>query len=118
MSSNERIVLFIHVLAELTAGTILLLSPTIFNSDATLSHLESLRGVGNGAISIGLVGVALLNMKKTSQIHQKKVLFGIIAQYHCFVVWLQLRHPIPGMEIVAPGFHALLALYFLQKLIH
>ena len=113
-TSYENLVLRLHVLAELIAGFVLLLSPSTFVPTATPTHSETLRGVGNGAISIGLVGVALLNMS----IHSRpRILLGIIAQYHCVVVWLMLREPLPNLEIIAPSFHGLFAIYFLQRIL-
>ena len=109
----EGVVLKIHVLAELVAGTILLLKPSFFNPNATASHMETMRGIGNGALSIGVVGLALLNMDP-----RPTFLFAVLAQYHSLVVWLQLREPMPNMPArLPPFFHGLLAFYFLQIVI-
>jgi hypothetical protein len=109
----EGVVLKIHVLAEIVAGTILLLKPSFFNPNATASHMETMRGVGNGALSIGVVGLALLNMDP-----RPTFLFAVLAQYHSLVVWLQLREPMPNMPAwLPPLFHGLLAFYFLQIVI-
>ena len=113
VSQYETLIIRLHVLVELIAGFILCCSPLTFVPLASATHSESLRGVGNGALAIGFVGVALLTLPPTSR---PNVFFGVIAMYHLGVVWLQLRAPMPNIPWwLPPGFHGLLAAWFVAR---
>jgi hypothetical protein len=109
----ETVILCLHIVAELVAGFILCVSPLTFVPTASATHSESLRGVGNGALGIGFVGVALLTLQRNSR---PRVFYGVIAIYHLGVVWLQLRDPMPKIPWwLPPGFHGLLAVWFVVR---
>ena len=112
MQTAVRVGLWIHVLAEGIAGMILLLRPSMFDPDASFEHREAMRGFGNGAIAVGLVGVAIL--AKGEKIGPAAdVLYAIIATYHCVIVALQCRSPMKGAPVwLAPLFHGALASLF------
>jgi hypothetical protein len=106
-------VLTVHVVVELLAGCILCFSPTIFAPTADDENAERLRNIGNGAVAIGLLGMGMLSLTPRSR---PRVFYGVIAQYHVGVVWLQLRAPLISYVPwwLPPGFHSLLALFFIQ----
>ena len=109
------VALLLHVLAELCAASVLLINPEIFVDGATFVHQESLRGVGNGALSIGLVGAALLCTREDGSA-LRRLAYGVVAQYHTGVVYLQIRHPLTDTPVwLAPAFHGFLLLCFLRR---
>ena len=58
---QELAALVLHIAAELISGAVLVLAPQLFvPGEISVDHTESLRGIGNGALSIGLLGLALL----------------------------------------------------------
>eukprot|EP00658_Telonema_sp_P-2_P038093 TRINITY_DN27377_c0_g1_i1.p2 TRINITY_DN27377_c0_g1~~TRINITY_DN27377_c0_g1_i1.p2 ORF type:complete len:148 (-),score=22.73 TRINITY_DN27377_c0_g1_i1:378-821(-) len=99
--------LMVHVLAEMVAGVTLLLSPSVLVPGVlSADHTEALRSIGNGAITVGFIGVALL---LASPPDRPRWAYAVIAQYHLGVVVLQLRHPMVGVPYgLAAGFHGLL----------
>ena len=121
------LVLWLHVLAELSAGLILLVAPQVFEPQAAFNQLEPMRGFGNGAVSVALVGMVLLwrAHRETRRIDTSSgitsdgtvdsALYGIIAQYHCGIAALQCRNPMKGVPVwLAPMFHGILALEFIR----
>jgi hypothetical protein len=108
--------LILHVLAELVAASVLLVAPSVFVPTAAHDHQEALRGIGNGALSIALLGVALLMSGRQIGTALGRCGFAILSQYHLGVVLLQLKHPMLGVPWwVAPGFHGLLLLAFASR---
>ena len=92
---QELAALVLHVAAELISGTVLVLAPQLFvPGEISVDHTESLRGIGNGALSIGLLGLALLLSDESAGPWWAYV---IVAQYHVGVVILQLKHPLLGL---------------------
>ena len=57
------VVLILHILAEAVAGAIMAIDPSVFVPEAGFSHLEAMRGFGNGAISVTLLGALLLSRR-------------------------------------------------------
>ncbi len=109
------VALLLHVLAELCAASVLLVRPEVFVDGATFVHQESLRGVGNGALSIGLVGAALLCTREDGS-NFRRLAYAVISQYHVGVVYLQIRHPLADTPVwLAPAFHGFLLLCFLRR---
>ena len=113
MSFLDDLALWFHVIAELIAGSILIFQPLLFApAPDGIDHVEALRGIGNGAFCIGVLGVCLLVKEKEER---PRFAFGVIGLYHFGVVVLQLRHPLLGVPYwLAPGFHGLLLLQFMR----
>ena len=109
----DELALGAHVLAELIAGTILLVQPLLFApSPDGVNHEEALRGIGNGAFCIGVVGACVLREKREKR---PQWAFAAMALYHANVVVLQLRHPLLGVPYwLAPLFHGLLLARFVE----
>ena len=107
----EEAVLLLHVVAQVYAAITLLFGHLLY--DAPAEKLESARSIGNGALCVALVGFALL----LQQPHRRHGLyFGVIAQYHAGVTFLNLRHPLMDMPWwAAPGFHGVLFLWFAAR---
>jgi hypothetical protein len=111
--------LILHVVAELGAGSVLLVSPVLFAPTASsIDHQEALRGIGNGALSVALLGLALLTSGRSIDSALGRFGFAILAQYHLGVVILQLKHPLLGIPWwLAPGFHGVLLLAFASRVL-
>ena len=108
--------LYLHIFAESIAGAILLFQPNIFEPGPVhFGHLEAMRGFGNGAVSVTLVGAALaLDGKPNSR--TATWLYAILAQYHLGIFVLQCRNPMKGAPVwLAPSFHGILAAAFLLR---
>ena len=124
MSTVTALLLLVHVVAEGIAGLVLVLSPSVFENDATFKHHEAMRGFGNGALSITLVGITVLahkhfggqrgHEKTRTELSLVAFLYATLVQYHLGIVWLQFRNPLPPPTPfwVAPLFHGTLALVF------
>ena len=109
----DDVALGLHVLAELVAGSILLLQPRLFAADPDgVNHVEALRGIGNGALCVGVLGLCVFLSDRALR---PQWAFATMALYHFGVVVLQLRHPLLGVPFwLAPLFHALLLARFAQ----
>ena len=110
----DDVALGAHVIAEVIAGVILLIQPQLFapNMDGK-NHEEALRGIGNGAFCVGVIGLALLRQQDREK--RPQWAFATMALYHAGVVALQLRHPLLGVPYwIAPLFHGLLLARFVQ----
>ena len=114
LSAKNKIALILHIVAELVTGLLLVFSPQVFSAgNLSLDHSEAIRGIGNGAISIGFVGLGLLISPA-----KQPWAYGIMAQYHLGVVILQWKHPLPGVPLAgALAFHGPLLCYFTSKAI-
>ena len=113
----DDIALGMHVLAEICAGLVLLFRPELFvpHPDG-INHIEACRGIGNGAFSIGILGVCLMFSSAESRPWWG---FAIMALYHLGVVVLQLLHPLLGVPYwLAPGFHSLLLFRFVYRAVN
>ena len=104
--------LWIHVIAETIAVLILLLQPSLFESD------EAISGLRNGAIAVALVGAAVLSgcaRAADMLLHAEGRLvthcYGLIATYHS-VIALQFRSPILAPIWLATLFHGSMASFF------
>ena len=108
---QELAALVLHIAAELISGAVLVLAPQLFvPGEISVDHTESLRGIGNGALSIGLLGLALLLSDESAGPWWA---YAVVAQYHAGVVILQLKHPLLGLPYwLAPSFHGWLLLMF------
>jgi hypothetical protein len=86
--------------------SLLLLEPSVFAAGSFDQH-EAMRGFGNGAISVALLGVLLLLGPEP---WVAGFLYAVLAQYHSVIVLLQLRNPLPppAPPWLAPAFHGAL----------
>eukprot|EP00978_Attheya_sp_CCMP212_P041810 scaffold244569_cov61-Attheya_sp.AAC.1 len=105
MERSTRLALVLHAVAELITGTLLMTQPHLFAADnaSSVDHAEAMRGIGNGALSILFVGLAML---LSHDRHRPRWAYAIMAQYHLGVCILQIKHPLPGVPLMgAIAFH-------------
>lgn len=112
---------WLHFLAEVVAGIILLFSPEIFETDADFDMREAMRGFGNGALCIALLAGVILwrsggfpgRKEKTRTVASEFLLYGLLAQYNIGIFALQIRNPMKNAPVwLAPLFHGSIALIF------